>query len=319
MPWDAADFADRHNKKLHGASAVKAASMATAMVREGVPEGMAIATANKHGDRMLAHTHRGIGGSLGHSDPLGNLAKPMPIHIGSAKGIGGSSGMGGGQQPQKISGSQQSPWWTRSEARTDETHAPLHFDDGGDVPMSEASPWWERSEAQINDVPFHGGLIGGSGAGRTDRLPLAVGAESHVIPADVVSALGQGATAHGGRILQGVLGGGVGPFDTKLPTEIHGHGVPHAPSVPRGAIEEKAGGEVKPVSILAASAEYVVPPHEVAALGQRAIESKLAKKGEGSMEAGHRLLDEMIARVRDYQINWLKTAPKPKKSIGGAV
>lgn len=46
MPWTAATF-KKHNGKLKGAALSKAASMATAMVKAGVPEGEAIATANK--------------------------------------------------------------------------------------------------------------------------------------------------------------------------------------------------------------------------------------------------------------------------------
>lgn len=46
MPWDAQSF-KKHNKKLKGPALAKAASMATAMVKSGVPEGIAIATANK--------------------------------------------------------------------------------------------------------------------------------------------------------------------------------------------------------------------------------------------------------------------------------
>lgn len=54
MPWPTGKgFASKHNKKLHGEAAQKAADQATAMVREGVPEGVAIATANKTGDRMM--------------------------------------------------------------------------------------------------------------------------------------------------------------------------------------------------------------------------------------------------------------------------
>lgn len=54
MPWKTGKaFASKHNKKLKGAAASKAAGMATAMVREGVPEGIAIATANKHGNKMM--------------------------------------------------------------------------------------------------------------------------------------------------------------------------------------------------------------------------------------------------------------------------
>ena len=53
MPWDAKSFA-KHNRKLHGGALKKAASQATAMVKAGVPEGVAIATANKTGNRMQA-------------------------------------------------------------------------------------------------------------------------------------------------------------------------------------------------------------------------------------------------------------------------
>ena len=52
MPWTPKTFAKKHNKKLHGAAAKKAAEQATAMVKSGVPEGIAIATANKTGNRM---------------------------------------------------------------------------------------------------------------------------------------------------------------------------------------------------------------------------------------------------------------------------
>lgn len=52
MPWTGKSFAQEHNKKLKGAAASKAAEMASAMVREGTPEGIAIATANKHGNKM---------------------------------------------------------------------------------------------------------------------------------------------------------------------------------------------------------------------------------------------------------------------------
>lgn len=53
MPWTSASFAARHNKKLAGTpAAASAAKQANAMIREGVPEGTAIATANKRANRM---------------------------------------------------------------------------------------------------------------------------------------------------------------------------------------------------------------------------------------------------------------------------
>jgi uncharacterized protein YdaT len=48
MPWTPAQFRNRHNRKLTLAQAKKATEMAAAMLRGGVPEGEAIATANKH-------------------------------------------------------------------------------------------------------------------------------------------------------------------------------------------------------------------------------------------------------------------------------
>lgn len=52
MPWSGKSFAKKHNKKLAPIPAEHAAAQANAMLRAGVPEGMAIATANKHGNVM---------------------------------------------------------------------------------------------------------------------------------------------------------------------------------------------------------------------------------------------------------------------------
>ena len=50
MPWTGKQFSAKHNHKLSGKAADKAAKQATAMVRAGVPEGEAIATANKRAE-----------------------------------------------------------------------------------------------------------------------------------------------------------------------------------------------------------------------------------------------------------------------------
>lgn len=51
MPWTGKSFAEKHNHKLSGKAADAAARQATAMVNAGVPEGEAIATANKHANK----------------------------------------------------------------------------------------------------------------------------------------------------------------------------------------------------------------------------------------------------------------------------
>jgi hypothetical protein len=53
MPYTAKTFAKKHNKKLTGNAASVAAKQATAMEREGVDPGIAIATANKTGNRLM--------------------------------------------------------------------------------------------------------------------------------------------------------------------------------------------------------------------------------------------------------------------------
>jgi uncharacterized protein YdaT len=50
MPWTGKTFKEKHNHKLGAKQADKAAKQATAMVKAGVPEGEAIATANKRAE-----------------------------------------------------------------------------------------------------------------------------------------------------------------------------------------------------------------------------------------------------------------------------
>ena len=54
MPWTAEQFKSKHNKKLSTPAAAEAAAQATAMIKAGVPEGEAIATANKHAGKFGA-------------------------------------------------------------------------------------------------------------------------------------------------------------------------------------------------------------------------------------------------------------------------
>lgn len=60
MPWSAKTFAAKHNHKLKGEAASKAAAQATALVKKGMPEGEAIAIANKTGNRIRSkHVRKG--------------------------------------------------------------------------------------------------------------------------------------------------------------------------------------------------------------------------------------------------------------------
>ena len=145
-------------------------------------------------------------------------------------------------------------------------------------------------------VKLHVGPIHAHVAGRTDHLPMVVPHGSYVLPADHVSALGEGNTIAGFKILRRASGGlpysgssspyGVtgGPYGEKLAeggrAEDHGEGVP----------------------IVAAGGEYVISPEEVRRIG------------DGDLDLGHRVLDSWVKRARAETVSTLKKLPGPAKS-----
>jgi hypothetical protein len=115
-------------------------------------------------------------------------------------------------------------------------------------------------------------------AGRTDHLPIDVPAESFVIPADVVSGLGEGNSENGHKVLD------------------HLFNLPGA-SAP-AAIHRKDGGSVP---IMAAGGEYVVPPEVIARIGS------------GDLKRGHKILEHFVKHTRKQTIKTLKKLPTPHR------
>lgn len=170
--------------------------------------------------------------------------------------------------------------------------------EGGPLSPNQAVPFFARQADRSLDSAeqYHpGGLINSAVAGRTDRLPLAVGTDAHVLPADVVSGVGQGNTMAGAHILQAALG--IGPYGTPLPREVHGRG----PPTPPRPLQSQAGGGNSQAKILAAGGEMIVPREVVERIGG------------GDVRKGHKLLDRMIANIRKHNIEFLKHAPPPKR------
>jgi hypothetical protein len=125
---------------------------------------------------------------------------------------------------------------------------------------------------------LHTGAIKAPVAGRTDHLPMHVPSGSYVIPADIVSAIGEGNTEHGFDIIDHMVkermaaGGDVNEAD-----------------------------EANPVAIVAAGGEYVIPPGAVRGFGG------------GDLDAGHKALDEWVKAERATTIATLKKLPAPRK------
>jgi hypothetical protein len=188
-----------------------------------------------------------------------------------------------------------------------------HMDDGG-LPRVDPPPPYAFREA-ANEVFHPQGLINSATAGRTDRIPVSVAADSYVIPADVVSGLGEGNTLAGAKVLDHILKSG--PWGTPLP---HGGGrgsLPHPPSLgtQHGGFGRSSytggfadGGQTEggkpPVKIIAAGGEYIVGPHTV---------QNHPSLGAGDMKHGHEVLDAFVKHVRKHTTKTLKGLPGPKK------
>lgn len=148
---------------------------------------------------------------------------------------------------------------------------PSHFAKGGLLPAAPVGP---------SAAPAPKGLIASPIAGRTDRLPMNVPPNSYVIPADVVSGLGQGNTMAGGRILDAMFG------------------LPAPSSAPPNGAQPPANGHVP---IITAGGEWIASPDIVARIGG------------GDPKKGHRILDKMVTTIRAQVIKQMKALPGPKK------
>lgn len=221
-------------------------------------------------------------------------------------------------KPPKPEGVTPSSWTERTEARQMDrpiaaAGGAIGMQMGGDA---EVAPWFERSEAR-NELDMPGGGFLHSGiAGRTDRLPIAVAADSHVIPADVIAGLGQDNSLSGANVMKAALR--VGPYGDPHPQVVHGHGPPRAPGIP-GEVEREMfgyaeGGRPSERGIshtLMAGAEFVIPPHDWT--DGHSWYRGVRSLGDGDVEEGHRRLREMTAKVRKHHIEFLKSAPEPKR------
>jgi hypothetical protein len=91
-----------------------------------------------------------------------------------------------------------------------------HFDAGGSAGLSAMLPYFGRQAE--HEIIHEGGLLESEIPGRTDHIPLSVAAGSYVMPADVVSGLGEGNSLAGARVMNHALG--MGPYGSK-PDHMH--------------------------------------------------------------------------------------------------
>lgn len=140
---------------------------------------------------------------------------------------------------------------------------------------------------------LHSGPIHSAVAGRTDHLPMHVASGSYVIPADIISAMGEGNTMAGFKHMRTIFGG-IPYAGREEPYNFEGG--PYGEPLPG-----KAEGGTATVPIVAAGGEYVISPEEV------------IQAGGGDLDTGHRVLDEFVKRMRAETVKTLKALPGPKR------
>lgn len=179
------------------------------------------------------------------------------------------------------------------------------FDGGGlDVKIPLARP-------RLHTGPIHSAV-----AGRTDHLPMHVPHGAYVLPADIVSGMGQGNTMAGFKVAkqlpsifsasfygQEKAGAGAPYGATGLP--YHG---PSPPKAAGGGLGSNGGPpldddeDAEGVPIVAAGGEHVYHPREVRQLGG------------GDLDKGHKILDAFVTSYRDHLRSTLKALPGPSKN-----
>lgn len=140
------------------------------------------------------------------------------------------------------------------------------------APMAQSAPM--STQSTLADR-IHVGPIKSHVKGRTDHIPVTVAPGSFVVPADVVSGMGQGNSDAGHLALQQRFG-----LTEQSPYFSRGGGVP----------------------ILVAGGEHVISPRDCARIGK------------GKLDDGHKRLDDFVVEERKKIVNTMKKLPGPKKS-----
>lgn len=154
-------------------------------------------------------------------------------------------------------------------------------------------PWFTRSQARNVE---RAGMIRSPIAGRTDRINMGVKPGAYVMPADVVSGIGQGNSMSGANALNQLFK--MGPGGAAMPSPKIG-----SRGMMRGRRGFADGGAAEqPVDIVAAGGEFIVPVEKVMEIGH------------GDIDHGHAVLDEMVKQIRANTIKDLRKLPGPRKS-----
>lgn len=133
-----------------------------------------------------------------------------------------------------------------------------------------------------------GGLFKSPTTGRSDKLNKRVKNGGYILPADVVSSLGDGNTMAGSSILDSMI---------KKPPKSHKMRKPKTPNT-ASKLRFSDGGHV---DVKVSGGEYFIPPEHIMGLGG------------GDIGMGHDILDKFVMNVRKNAVNKMSNLPGPKQ------
>jgi hypothetical protein len=153
--------------------------------------------------------------------------------------------------------------------------------------------------------------------GRTDKINLNVKPGSNVIPADVVSMIGEGNTLAGSAVLKVMFGQkaltGSVPAPHARPGIVERRMEHHAMLPGAGQVRGYEDGGEAPdprtegaAPVVVAGGEHIIAPEEI-------------KAKFGDLAHGHKSLAEFVGEMRRREIKRLRTAPPPKRADGGRI
>jgi len=160
------------------------------------------------------------------------------------------------------------------------------------MPLSPEAP--RTRKKRVHKGPIHSAV-----AGRTDHLPMHVASGSYVIPADIISAMGEGNSIAGFKVAKNIFSSD-SPYGQKG-APYNAKGLPYGVPGPHKAAGGGLAGDEPAVPVVVAGGEYVIPPEDVTALGH------------GDLDKGHRILDAFVKKMRAKTIKTLQKLPGPKK------
>lgn len=240
----------------------------------------------------------GAAGTSGNSVPDGTVAGSpaaaspiMKSMVDNMSGAGDGTGGGGDGTSGGLGDTAGGGGYGSASGNSDSSAGSPAGDGGG--PMSLASGG-EAGEGffggRSTTTKVHTGPIHSPVAGRTDHLPMHVPSGAYVIPADIISAMGEGNTMAGFKVANTIFS--KTPFMGGMPGADAQLGLPG---------KAEGGGIEDAVPIVAAGGEYVISPDDVRHIG------------EGDLDRGHRELDIFVKAMRAKTIKTLKNLPGPKK------